>query len=176
MAGALYGWTLKFELEGPAVLKNACLEATLVHLRVLIEFLSGRRRNGNRHWNANDIQPANFIPSWKAADRLDGYLDLADKHVAHMSRERARSSAPRNWALQRMIKEVLFELERSADDAARAGDLQLQMGVKIAVAHARALASCPPEDWLVELPTLPPGSGLVGGTTTEIGGSDAPTS
>ena len=48
MTAALYAWTLKFDNEDPADVKNACLEATPLHVRLLIEFLAGRPSKDRR--------------------------------------------------------------------------------------------------------------------------------
>jgi len=64
MTAALYAWTLKFDNEDPADVKNACLEATPLHVRLLIEFLAGRPSKDRRTTAA--VAPAS--PSGEAGD------------------------------------------------------------------------------------------------------------
>lgn len=168
MSGALYGWTLKYDREGPAVLKNACLEATLVHVRCLIEFLAGRPRNGKRHWSVKDIQPAHFVSNWTPTNRFDVYLELADKHISHMSLDRANTAAPKDWALERMINEVLVEVKRFADFSYVQGSVDFATGLRIAEGEARRLMTTPPEDWPPSIESVLPYLKAVTATTTTL--------
>ena len=105
----LFAWTCRLEETGPAVLKNACLEATLIHVRLLIEFVAGRRKDPDdprrRRWSPKDIKPEHLVPNWPGLPdgRLDIYLELADQYVAHLSLVRAQTIAARGWSLERMV-------------------------------------------------------------------------
>ena len=78
------------------VLRNAALEALLVHVRCLIEFLVGRppsKGNNLRRRDTKDIPPAWFAPRWETptgAHELDEWLALIDAHLSHLSRKRIR--------------------------------------------------------------------------------------
>jgi hypothetical protein len=82
----------RYGQSGPAVIWAACLEATLLHARALIEFVAGRpsRGGGRRGRNSNDFDPRCFLPSWQLADsaRFDADLGLIDAHLAHLSKRR----------------------------------------------------------------------------------------
>jgi hypothetical protein len=90
--------------EGPPMLWAACLEACLVHARLLIEFLVGRRRGRmDSDFGANDL-----LPEWDAhvsdgkldAEALWEFLDRLDKTLAHLSKDRvAEDDRPDTWAL-----------------------------------------------------------------------------
>ena len=64
MLAALHAWTLKLYEAAPRnVPSNACLEATLLHARIMIEFLAGRPGTGQR-WNLRDLAPHDFVRGW----------------------------------------------------------------------------------------------------------------
>lgn len=120
--GELYAWTIYLNNSGPPMVANACLEATLLRVRVLAEFLTGRpsKRASGRRWSEKDIQPTDFVREWQPSGmNLDGYRDLVDKHVAHLSIERSDELAGRPWALTRMVDAVLTEFANFADAATR---------------------------------------------------------
>ena len=60
----------------PADLKNACLEATLLHVRLLIQFLACRPSKDGRSRHRTDIEPLDFVREWKEPVVLDGYWTL----------------------------------------------------------------------------------------------------
>lgn len=100
----------------PTVVANACLEASLVHVRLLIEFLTGRPGSSKRFQNkAADITPQDFIELWGLDGRkdFDGWLDLADKHVVHLSKERSKPMVPMDINnFRQIVTSVLKEFER----------------------------------------------------------------
>ncbi|MGA3354733.1 MAG: hypothetical protein ABSD85_16360 [Acidimicrobiales bacterium] len=153
MTAALYAWTLKFDNEGPADLKNACLEATLLHVRLLIEFLAGRPSTTGRKRHPADIEPHDFVREWKEAAVLDGYLDIADKYLVHMSLERVQAVRPHSWALERMIDALLFEFQRFANTAEGEGS-RFAPTFRAALVEARHRRSHPPVAW-PDLPSRP---------------------
>jgi hypothetical protein len=147
----LYAWTLRFEETGPAVLKNACLEATLIHMRLLIEFVAGRRKSQTdprRRWSNKDIQPKNFLSGWLGLPdgRLDGYLELTDQYVAHLSLVRAQTIAARGWSLERMVDAVLIEFEHFTDAVERSGS-PTAVPLRSGLSEARQLKTRPPRPW-----------------------------
>ena len=150
MTAALYAWTLKFDNEGPADLKNACLEATLLHVRLLIEFLAGRPSKDGRSRHRTDIEPLDFVREWKEPVVLDGYLDVADKHLAHLTLERATTLTGHTWALERMIDAVLLEFQHFVDAAEREPSLFAPI-FRAALVEAMHRKSHPPVVW----PDLP---------------------
>jgi hypothetical protein len=81
----------KYHDGGPAIVAAACLEATLLDARALIEFVAGRPRGeGRRGRSARDFDPTNFLPGWQLQEpaRFDPYLSLIDAHLAHLSKRR----------------------------------------------------------------------------------------
>jgi hypothetical protein len=153
MTAALYAWTLKFDNEGPADLKNACLEATLLHVRLLIEFLAGRPSKDGRSRHRTDIEPLDFVREWKEPVVLDGYLDVADKHLAHLTLERATTLTGRTWALERMIDAVLLEFQHFVDVAEREPSVFTPI-FRAALVEAMHRKSRPPVVW-PDLPSRP---------------------
>ena len=135
----------------PADLKNVCLEATLLHVRLLIEFLACRPSKDGRSRHRTDIEPLDFVREWKEPVVLDGYLDLADKHLAHLTLERATTVAARTWALARLIDAVLLEFQRFVDVAKREPSVFAQT-FRAALVEAMHRKSHPPVVW----PDLPP--------------------
>jgi hypothetical protein len=122
----LCAWTRRLEeTKGPAALWNACLEATYVHLRVLIEFVAGRPRQGDepRGWSEKDIGPRLFVSDWPGLPdgQLDRYRELADQYIAHLSLIRAHTVAILPPPLDVMVDAVLVELERFTKAAEEAG-------------------------------------------------------
>lgn len=68
MLAALHAWTLKLYEAAPRnVPSNACLEATLLHARIMIEFLAGRPGTGQR-WNLRDLAPHDFFAGGRHPD------------------------------------------------------------------------------------------------------------
>lgn len=146
MTAALFAWTLRFDNEGPADLKNGCLEATLLHTRLLIEFLAGRPSEAGRTRYEGDIEPHDFVRDWKETVALDGYLDLVDRYLAHVSLERIRPASSRTWALERMIDAVLFEFQHFVVVAEREGSVFAQI-FRAALVEATQRKSHPPAPW-----------------------------
>ena len=74
--------------SGPIRLYHASLEATLIHSRLLIEFLIGRRRKNGPYRNSNDIGANDLIPNWDDRTELDvaGLYDFCDMSAEQMAR------------------------------------------------------------------------------------------
>lgn len=77
-------------------MKTSCLKATLINIRLLIEFLAGKHRPtttdpSRRWWSPKDVSPAHVVEGWSGLrdKRFDGYIELADQYVAHFSIVRA---------------------------------------------------------------------------------------
>ncbi len=99
MLGELPRWLLRFDDDNWQIPMVACLEATLLHARALIEFLFGRpRSDGSRHRKPSDRSPGRFGTTWVASDptAFDDWLDLIDRHLMHLSINRVATngSAP----------------------------------------------------------------------------------
>ncbi len=146
MLGELVPYMVEFDKDGPTILANACLESFLTHARLLIEFIAGRKK-GNpmlRKYSDLDFQPSTLgLVDWKLTvpNYFDGYLDLIDKHVAHLSRERVRSDGARWWAFDQMAKGLLFEYERFADCLVTEGTPQYAIPIKTGVIRAEEIIS-----------------------------------
>jgi len=115
-AGAMCGWTRHFEQVGPAEVKNACLESALVHLRLLIEFVHGRGEPARWH-DDTDLSPTHFVSDWHRQADFKDDLALADRHLVHLSLERAEEDPPQGWTLWDLTDRVLSEVQRFADEA-----------------------------------------------------------
>ena len=81
------------DILDPVNLYRPMFDAALLRARLLIEFLAGRRLNdGSRKSNANDIAALDFAPGWtmpeKLVERLDGYVRVLDKELAHLPWDR----------------------------------------------------------------------------------------
>jgi hypothetical protein len=85
MLAALPAHVIAFDRDGPAELKNACLESALLHARILIEFLGGRNRNDLRDIRWDDYCGSPFFPK----GRFASWLDVIDPYLAHLSLSRA---------------------------------------------------------------------------------------
>jgi hypothetical protein len=155
MLAAAYAWTVRFDHEGPAVLRNACLESTMVHARLLIEFLAGRPRRGARYWSSQDISPRDFVTGWSPGNRLDGYLEIADKHVVHLSRDRAVRETPQTYALTRIVDSILSEFGAFTDAAERSKSPFVEL-FRLALSNALYLRDHAPNDWPPELDSRTP--------------------
>ena len=158
MMAALYAWTCRFDETGPALMRNACLEATLIHIRLLIEFLAGRNRPTkvdplNRWWSPKDVSPAHFVAGWTGFrdKRFDGYLELTDQYVAHLSIVRAQTIAGQAWSLERMVDAVLLESTNFVDAVERAGRPAVDI-LRSGISEAVYLKNNPPDGWPPEMP------------------------
>lgn len=75
--------------------RAASIEAALIHLRALCEFLVGRGPSKEptgrpRRWNPRDISPLDFVEGWDppetpATRALTEILPLLDQRLAHLS-------------------------------------------------------------------------------------------
>jgi hypothetical protein len=108
-------------------LRNACLEACLVHVRLLSEFLVGRRKKGPqgtvyRTRNAKDVQPADLslTGDWDvdgddpAVALLDRALPDLDRHLGHLSKKRADIVALLGWEPGELARAVCTLMARFA--------------------------------------------------------------
>jgi hypothetical protein len=145
MLGELIPFMVQFDTNGPAIVANACLESFLTHARLLIEFIAGREKDGNptrRKYSPKDFQPKTLgVTDWKLAvpNYFDGYLDLIDKHVAHLSLERVRGGGKRSWAFERMAKSLLFEYGIFADRLVAEGKPEYAVPIKTGISRAEAI-------------------------------------
>jgi len=71
-------WVERTGQEGAAIGNISCVEATLIHGRLLIEFLAGRpRKDGSAGRHPDDVAPEDFLPGWQHPDP-----SLFDRHLA----------------------------------------------------------------------------------------------
>lgn len=104
-----YVRAIQYNKTGPGELRVACLEATLVHARILIEFLTGRPKRKDR-WHDNDIKPLDFVSTWTPPKViLDSYLQDIDKHLAHLTWTRTDRALPKTWPFEHMVRRVVVE-------------------------------------------------------------------
>jgi hypothetical protein len=105
-------WVEHFVHNGAAVVHNACLEATMIHGRLLIEFVVGR---GRRH--PRDVQPSDFLPGWvhPDPDLLRRHLAIIDPYLAHLSRDRADGTTASPGFLTDLVDDVLAGMELFVD-------------------------------------------------------------
>jgi hypothetical protein len=102
--------TEHYDQTGRGRLKNACLESTLVHVRLMIEFLFGRPGEcGCRHRSKQDVQPKDFVSEWEPniPDEVDGWLKLCDRHLVHLSKERSKPDPNIDWDIQEITTVLL---------------------------------------------------------------------
>ena len=145
MLGELIPFMVQFDANGPAILANACLESFLTHARLLIEFIAGRKNKNNptcRKYFHGDFQPKTLgVADWKLTvpNYFDGYLDLIDKHVAHLSLERAKGGGKRSWAFEKMAKSLLFEYGIFADRLVAEGKPEYAIPIKTGISRAEGI-------------------------------------
>lgn len=144
MLGELIPFMVQFDANGPAILANACLESFLTHARLLIEFIAGRKgRNPmSRKHSPCDFQPTALgLLDWKLSmpAYFDGYLDLIDKHVAHLSCERVKGGGARWWAFEKIAKSLLFEYGILADRLIAEGTPQYAIPIKTGISRAEEI-------------------------------------
>ncbi len=159
MMAAMYAWTVRLNEQGLDLMMNACLESTLIHMRLLIEFLAGRLKPTkadplHRQWNSKDVTPSHFVDDWPGLRdrRLDGYLQLADEYLVHMSIVRAQTIAGRGWLLETMVDHVLLEFENFVDVVEQAGRASVSLTLRNGLTAAKYLKTNPPNSWPPELP------------------------
>ena len=150
MLGELPRWVMRFDDDNSQVPMVACLEATLLHARTMIEFLFGRRRaDGSRHRKSSDESPARFRTQWQSKNpaAFDRWLDLIDKHLVHLSMNRlsTTSSAP-GYFLTDIVYGLLDEIEDLVKALERDGSPQ-QVQFRAALAQARIQRMKDPRRW-----------------------------
>lgn len=142
-------WAAENSLNGPAAVEHACTEATLLHARLMIEFLAGRpRRDGTRAWNANDVTPEHFLPEWSVSDpeRLDHWLLVIDQHLAHLSRSRGGAGTAPDGYLTTVVDAVLGAFEEFTRALAERGS-QHASAFSATLAQARTKRLQSPAVW-----------------------------
>lgn len=113
MAGAAARLALVDGIRTPE--DNASLEALLVHVRCLINFLCG---NYKGEWTVLDMKPADFIRSpWVLPDeemdrRLRGRLTIINRTVAHLSWRRVTERGGVMWPTGLVTHEVHWSLRQ----------------------------------------------------------------
>lgn len=147
-------WTGRWQATAPgalthdelAELEHACLESFLVHVRLLIEFLVGRRKlddegKAYRTRSTADVRPRDFDGAAWVVDSADAdvtLLDAAlpdiDKHLAHLSQQRGKDIDPPEWSLADLELSVLALMDRYISGRS-AGNVR--QALEIAVSDAR---------------------------------------
>ncbi len=123
---ALPRWVDIYSEHGPATVQHACLEAALMHARLIIEFLAGRpsvKGGSPRVRHSNDVQPDDFLPGWECPNpnRFDDRLAAIDRHLAHLSKARSDGeTAPANF-LTELVDEILDAFATFTNDLFRGG-------------------------------------------------------
>ncbi len=130
--------------------ENATLEALLVHVRCLVNFLCG---NYEGKWSRKDMKPADFIRTpWVRPDaemdrRLRGRLTVINKSLAHLSWDRVTNRAGVIWPTGLLAHEVHWSRHQFVDavEAVKASSAALW-----SVAAAEADRWMPPRrsDWV----------------------------
>lgn len=84
-------WT--FATPADQTLRNALLEAHLVHARCMLEFLT------NRDGRKRQIVATHFAPGWDAPNHetLDDLYERICIHLAHLSKDRLESVERERW-------------------------------------------------------------------------------
>jgi hypothetical protein len=135
--------------SGPTLMWTACLEAALLHARLLIEFVAGRpKKDGTRRWNANDVDPTCFLEGWSlsSAYRFDDWLYLIDRHLAHLSKDRATPGAAPPGYLTHLVDDIVSAMDEFASAlAAKASEYAPAM--TIAMNRARTEREKGPATW-----------------------------
>ena len=141
-------WVDHYVRPGPTAVHIACLEATMIHGRLLVEFLVGRDR---RH--PNDVQPSDFLPDWEHPDpsRLRRHLPMIDRHLAHLSKDRADGTTAPPGYLTELVDDVRAGMELFVQALTKAGSPHgpaFQSMVTIAtIKRAQGPVTWPPEGW-----------------------------
>ena len=99
--------TVKYNIDGPPLVRGACLEAMLSRARFLVEFLAGRP--GRR--DTRDVHPTDFVQQWEPSPHLREMLADIDAYVAHFTILRATAPTGKWWNIDD-IGAVLDEFER----------------------------------------------------------------
>jgi|GEM_PF-2745443 len=145
MVGELIPWMTHFDSNGPAILKNACLESFLTHVRLLIEFIAGRpdgKDSLHRKRSTRDLQPKTLgLSNWgiTVPNYFDAQLDLMDKHLSHLSLERVSSSSGRLWAVEQIANPLLAEYGNLADQLRAQGNKRCADPISSGVSEAVVL-------------------------------------
>jgi hypothetical protein len=119
-------WVEYFDIDGPAVVKNACLESALLHCRNLIEFVADRRpeviKRRRKHGRRN-ITAADLLTQWvpPRAVNFDKWLKTIDMHLVGLSSRRAELGVPNLRHLTDLVDDVLAAIEAFGDALDAAG-------------------------------------------------------
>jgi len=81
---------------------------------------------------------------------LDEYLEIADKHVVHLSLDRAARETPQPYALTRIVDTILREFGTFTDAAERANS-PFAVAFRAGLSEALYLKDHAPEGWPPEV-------------------------
>ncbi len=137
--------------------EQAILESCFLHLRCLINFLSGNYQ-GVR--SGKDIQPIDFLGRewWLDDDELDcrlrGRLAVINKELAHLSWERINNDVAIMWPMSLLVHEVCYGMKGFVNELCDGGGSCL---VQFEAACQQVDAVLPPLGQVVAaLPPLAP--------------------
>ncbi|MEI6623802.1 MAG: hypothetical protein WCP28_18065 [Actinomycetes bacterium] len=108
--------------DGDPVVQNACLEASLLHARVLVEFLLEAPSR------TDDMRIEQFGPAWtprsevvvEAAERLRAIKPVMNKHLAHLTWTRIFPVPEPDWFFIRIAEDILTIVDDWASHLAEA--------------------------------------------------------
>jgi len=141
-------WVDHFVLTGAAIVHHACLEATMIHARLLIEFLAGRE-----HRDSRDVQPSDFLPGWEHPDPslLRRHLKMIDPYLAHLSKARSDDTTAPAGFLTNLVDDVMAGMAlfvEALTTAASPYASAFQGALTVArTKRAQGPTSWPPQGW-----------------------------
>lgn len=99
--------TWAFSTPADQTLRNALLEAHLVHARCMLEFLT------NRDGRKRQVVANHFAPGWRAPnyDQLDDLYERICTHLAHLSKDRLDSVERERWRPAGVVHAITTAVE-----------------------------------------------------------------
>jgi hypothetical protein len=153
MMSALVPWIVQLNVDGPQILRNACLESFLTHVRLLIEFANGRPHSSsglNRKRNSRDETPSVFgLQDWTTSPPLlfDEYLKKIDARMAHLSSARIDDLNGSQWAVEAMASGLLTAYANLVDAIERTGQTESARLLRRGIEQSLELLASPPIAW-----------------------------
>lgn len=109
-------------VANPSAIQNALLESFLLHVRILLDFLSPPRRPPLE----DDVIATDYAPTWKTVDTADGgkYIEMLreeiNKRLAHLTYKRLKiADRDKGWnfiGIEARLVKWLHEFLRSVPD------------------------------------------------------------
>lgn len=120
--------------------QSALMSATLVHLRLLADFVCRAPRG-------DDVAASHYVVDWEGHDPLGFERTTIDGHVAHLT---MRREDRRMWNPIEVARSVFFELQRFLDEVSKDADIKLWFANAIALLDEFMLWSEDSGDWVLE--------------------------